>query len=165
MPICRALLTTCLALAAFAPAAIAVQTHAAKSDTPAPAAAAPAPNDKEVAATQRQLIELLRLSPTLTTVISHDPTLLANQDYVSRNNPELAAFLAAHPEVARNPEYFLFSHLPHEPGQPDEVLERTVWPDVYRAQNPPGQFEEFLRNLAPLLAFLGFLAVLTWMVR
>ena len=122
-------------------------------------------NDKDVAATQIELIRLLRLSPTLTTVVSHDPTLLANQDYVARNNPQLAAFLTAHPEVARNPEYFLFSRLPHEPGEPDEVLQRAVWPDVYRAQNRPGPFDDFLRNLSPLLAFLGFLAVLSWMVR
>lgn len=122
-------------------------------------------NDKDVAATQVELIRLLRLSPTLTTVVSHDPTLLANQDYVERNNPQLAAFLTAHPEVARNPEYFLFSHLPHEAGETDEVLERAVWPDIYRARDRPGPFEEFLHDLAPLLAFLGFLFVLTLMVR
>ena len=70
--------------------------------------APPILNDKDVAATQIELIRLLRLSPTLTTVVSHDPSLLSDQEYVSRNNPQLAAFLAEHPEVARNPEYFLF---------------------------------------------------------
>jgi hypothetical protein len=133
----------------------------------APAAPLPAPllNDKDVASTQTELIRLLRLSPTLTTVVSHDPSLLANQDYVAKNNPQLAAFLSAHPEVARNPEYYLFSHLPHEPGGPDEALERAVWPDVYRAQNNDTPFREFTHDLGPLLAFLGFLFVLFWMVR
>ena len=87
---------------------------AAQARTAAPPAApmaAPALNDKDVAATQSELIRLLRLSPTLTTVVSHDPSLLANQDYVARNNPQLAAFLAAHPEVARNPEFYLFTHM------------------------------------------------------
>src|ERR1700722_4085001 len=111
---------------------------------PRPAATTPsAPpmlNDKDVAATQTELIRLLRLSPTLTTVVSHDPSLLSNQDYVSRNNPQLAAFLAAHPDVARNPEFYLFSHLKQEPGQPDEALERAVWPDVYRSQERPSSF-------------------------
>jgi hypothetical protein len=122
-------------------------------------------NDKDVAATQTELIRLLRLSPTLTTVVSHDPSLLADQEYVARNNPQLAAFLAVHPEVSRNPEYFLFSHLNHENGQPDEALERAVWPDVYRSQGRPGPFDDFLRTLSPLLAFAGFLVVLAWMVR
>src|SRR5438270_1753827 len=85
--------------AAKAPAARHAQAAPAAQASPAPIAA-PAPNDKDVAETQEKLIELLRVSPTLTTVIARDPSLLANQEYVSRNNPQLAAFLAAHPEVA-----------------------------------------------------------------
>jgi len=141
---------------------------AAAQTRTAAAAAAPmatqALNDKDVAVTQTELIRLLRLSPTLTTVVSHDPSLLANQDYVARNNPQLAAFLIAHPEVARNPDFYLFTHM-HAEGQPDEALERAVWPDVYRAQDRPSPFGDFLRDLSPLLAFLGFLVVLTWMTR
>ncbi len=43
---------------------------------PARAAVPPAPlaSDKNLAATQEQLIELLRLSPTLTTVVARDPS-------------------------------------------------------------------------------------------
>jgi hypothetical protein len=110
---------------------------------------------------QSELIHLLRLSPTLTTVVSHDPSLLSNQEYVAKNNPQLAAFLAAHPEVARNPEFYLFSHLKHEDGQPDEALERAVWPDVYRTQNPTMPFERMWSDLVPLIAFAcGVVAVI-----
>jgi hypothetical protein len=151
MPIRRNLLTCCLAFAAFAPCAIALQAHPAKTAAPVPATAAPVPSDKEVAATQRQLIDLLRLSPTLTTVIAHDPSLLANQDYVSRNNPELAAFLAAHPEVARNPDFYLFTHMHAQDGSPDEALEREVWPEIYRMQSPRTGFDNFLSDLPPVL--------------
>jgi hypothetical protein len=133
--------------------------------TPPAAPAAQMLNNRDEKATQTELIQLLRLSPTLTTVISHDPSLLANQEYVAKNNPQLAAFLAAHPEVVRNPDFFLFSHLPHEQGEPDEVLERAVWPDVYRAQSNSGPLQEFTHDLSPLLAFLGFLVALTWMIR
>ena len=35
----------------------------------------------------------MKLSPTLTTVVAHDPSLLADQEYVSRNNPQLGQFL------------------------------------------------------------------------
>jgi hypothetical protein len=106
-----------------------------------------------VATTQTELIRLLRLSPRLTTVVSHDPSLLSNQEYVARNNPQLAAFLAAHPEVARNPEYYLFTHLNHENGQPDEALERAVWPDVYRSQPQMSSFDRVWGDTVPLLAF------------
>jgi hypothetical protein len=125
---------------------------------PAPASVgitAPAPNERDVAATQTELIRLLRLSPTLTTVVSHDPSLLSNTDYVAHNNPQLAAFLAAHPEVARNPEFYLFSHLKHEDGQADEALERAVWPDVYRSQGQNSSFERMWGDIVPLIAF-GF---------
>jgi len=126
----------------------------ATSPAPGPASsAAPAPNERDVAATQTELIRLLRLSPTLTTVVSHDPSLLSNPDYVARNNPQLAAFLTAHPEVARNPEFYLFSHLKHEDGQPDEALERAVWPDVYRSQGQPTSFERIWSDMVPLIAF------------
>jgi len=129
---------------------------ATPAPSPAPAAsAAPAPNERDVAATQTELIRLLRLSPTLTTVVSHDPSLLSNTDYVAHNNPQLAAFLAAHPEVARNPEFYLFSHLKHEDGQPDEALERAVWPDVYRSQGQNSSFERMWGDIVPLIAF-GF---------
>ena len=127
-----------------------------RSSTPASApvpSVEPVPNDHDVATTQTELIRLLRLSPRLTTVVSHDPSLLSNQEYVARNNPQLAAFLAAHPEVARNPEYYLFTHLNHENGQPDEALERAVWPDVYRSQPQMSSFDRVWGDTVPLLAF------------
>ncbi|MGA2251991.1 hypothetical protein [Terracidiphilus sp.] len=167
MPIRRNLLTCCLLLAAFAPCAIAVQTHPAKPAAPQPpaAVAAPVPSDKEVATTQRQLIELLRLSPTLTTVISRDPSLLANQDYVSRNNPQLAAFMATHPEIARNPDFYLFTHINAHDDSPDEALERAVWPEVYRMQAPRSGFDNFLSDLPPVLAMIAFVIAAGWIVR
>jgi hypothetical protein len=144
----------------FAGSGLAQQRPATTEKQPL-TAAAPVPNDGDVRSTQTELIRLLRLSPTLTTVISHDPSLLSNQEYVARNNPQLAAFLAAHPEVARNPEFYLFSHLKRDDGQPDEALEKAVWPDVYRAQNPPSSFDRVWSDLIPLLAFgCGLVAII-----
>ncbi|MFZ0744303.1 MAG: hypothetical protein WAM85_07840 [Terracidiphilus sp.] len=125
---------------------------------------APIPTDRDVAATQSELIKLLRLSPTLTTVVSHDPSLLSNQDYVAHNNPQLAEFLTTHPEVARNPEFYLFSHLNHEDGSPDEALERAVWPRLYQ-RNDSWSANDVLGPIAALLAFACFLVALTWLVR
>lgn len=153
------LLGSTLAIAQTRPA-----QRAMKTDTPA-AANAPAPTDKEVHEIQQRLIELLRLSPTLTTVVSRDPSLLADQAYVSRNNPQLADFLAAHPEVSRNPDYYLFTHMHPGDGSPDEALTREVWPDVYRAQPRRSGWDELLSNLAPVLALVSFLAAVVWGVR
>ena len=126
----------------------------AKAAAPVPAAApaGPAPTERDVASTQEQLIKLLRLSPTLTTVVARDPSLLSNQEYVARNNPQLADFLAAHPEVARNPDYYLFTHLNRDGGGPDEALERAVWPDlISRPARAHGTLDELLSDMAPTL--------------
>jgi ABC-type multidrug transport system fused ATPase/permease subunit len=156
----RILSAIALTVLMFASTGVAQQRPATPATGPV-ATPAPAPNEGDIRSTQTELIRLLRLSPTLTTVVSHDPSLLSNQEYVSRNNPQLAAFLAAHPEVARNPEFYLFSHLKHEDGQPDEALEKAVWPDVYRAQNPPSSFERVWSDLIPLLAFAcGLVAII-----
>lgn len=133
---------------------------------PEPAAGPMAPmTDKQVADIQHQLIDLLRLSPRLTTVVSHDPSLLADTDYVQRNNPQLADFLKAHPEVVRNPDYFLFTHLPPDAGGPDEALERAVWPDMNRFQYRRTGFDELLSDSPPLLAFVAFLVAAIWGIR
>lgn len=175
----RTLLSGCLVFLWAAPMALAQGAAPAPAKAPAPrhaqaapasnsspaSAVAPAPNEKDVAETQRKLIELLRLSPTLTTVIARDPSLLANEAYVSQKNPQLSAFLAAHPEVARNPDFYLFTHLNHQDGSPDEALERAVWPDVYRSRAPDSSMREIAHDIGPLLAFACFLGALVWGIK
>jgi hypothetical protein len=135
--------------------------------SPAPAVSAPAAapvSDSDLAATQKELIRLLRLSPTLTTVVSHDPTLLANQDYVSRNNPQLAQFLTSHPEIARNPEFYLFTRLRPDDGSPDQALEEAVWPELHpRASG--WNASDVIDPIAATLAFACFLSALVWLIR
>ena len=84
-------------------------------------------SDKDAASSQQELIRLLKLSPKLTTVVARDPSLLADQEYVTKNNPQLGQFLQGHPEIAKNPDFYLFSRLKENDGSPDQALERTVW--------------------------------------
>jgi hypothetical protein len=139
-----------------------------------PAATAPTNQDLQresdaMATTQDQLIKLLRLSPTLTNVVAYDPSLLSNQEYVSRNNPQLAQFLAAHPEIVRNPEFYLFTRLNGQGGRRDQVLQRAVWPEM--PQPSDQQYhgrpatEEFISDMPPVLAFACFLGALIWLIR
>ncbi len=80
--------------------------------TTQPAAAAPAPvpalpdNPVEARETRDQLMEVLRqYPPSLAEVLRLDPSLITSEQYVT-TYPGLAAFVARHPEVARNPAYF-----------------------------------------------------------
>jgi hypothetical protein len=138
----------------------------ARSSPPArPAAIAAAPvSERDLAVTQDQLIKLLRLSPTLTTVVSHDPTLLSDTDYVSRNNPQLAQFLVAHPEVTRNPDFYLFTHVHRDDGSSDQALERAVWPELIQTRDS-WSADDVVQPIALLLAFACFLGALTWFIR
>lgn len=159
----RAIFTASLISGILVAPALGAQARPAPA-APAAAAIQPPPTDQELQATQEQLIKLLRLSPTLTTVVEHDPTLLSNQEYVNRNNPQLGQFLASHPEVARNPEFYLFTHLNTEGGR-DDALERAVWPELDQRWHPPSASEQFLNNVVPFLVFLGILLALLWLTR
>jgi hypothetical protein len=126
---------------------------------------APLASDKDLAVTQEQLMKLLRLSPTLTTVVAHDPSLLANQDYVSRNNPQLAQFLLIHPEIVRNPDFYLFTHMDPEDHRRDQALERAVWPELQQTRREPPMLALFLSDLGPFLVFASILGALLWLIR
>ncbi len=168
------------------PGAVAVtsQTQPVKGHAPA---AAPVTSDQQVADLQQQLIKLLRLSPTLTDVVSIDPSLLADQPYVNRNNPELARFLSAHPEIARNPDFYLFSKLSLNPrDRRDQALRRAVWPDLvppapsrnewqqqyYAYQNTEAAQKERAENferekqeyILAALVFLCIFGALLWLI-
>jgi hypothetical protein len=147
----------------------AAETRPVAPVKPAPPAAAPAPSERDFADTQVQLIKLLRLSPTLTSVVAHDPSLLANQEYVSRNNPQLAQFLAAHPEIARNPEFYLFTRNDGQGGHRDQALQRAVWPEMTQSADQQWHgrpaSEEFISDLPPILGFACFLGALIWLIR
>jgi hypothetical protein len=133
---------------------------------PQQALAAPL-SDQDLATMQDQLLQLLRTSPKLTTVVARDPSLLADQEYVTRNNPQLAQFLVQHPEIARNPDYYLFTHLDSRGGRRDQALERAVWPDQNDNNGVPfnPNLHEVVGDVAGVLAFGSFLTALFWLVR
>jgi hypothetical protein len=138
----------------------------ARAAAPArPAAPIPAATEKDLAATQEQLIKLLRESPTLTTVVEHDPSLLSNQEYVRKNNPQLAQFLEAHPEIPLNPDYYLFTNLDNEDGHRDRALEHAVWPDLSHDSRPRPVFEVMINDGGPFVVLVFLSGVVLWLVR
>jgi len=161
--LCTSVAVAQTAAAPARPAAVARPAAAAQpSAQPAPTGAV---SDRELGNTQHELIRLLKLSPTLTTVVARDPSLLSNQEYVSKNNPQLAEFLLAHPEVARNPDFYLFTHVHMEDGSPDEALERAVWPELIPRERDSWGAEQVIEPISALLAFACFLGAVVWLTR
>ena len=119
-------------------------------------------SEKDVAAMQDQLLQLLRVSPTLAEVVAHDPSLLSNAEYVNRNNPELGIFLQAHPEIAKSPDFYLFNNLHGEHEQPAQVLERKLWPQMSQPDSS-GIDHELISDGIPFLVFLCMLGGLLWL--
>ena len=120
-------------------------------------------SEKDVAALQDQLLQLVRVSPTLAEVVARDPSLLSDKDYVTRNNPELGHFLEEHPEIAQNPDFYLFNNLHGRNEQPSATLERKLWPQLSDSQGS-GVEMEVVRNGAPLLVFVCILGALLWLI-
>jgi len=138
--------------------------HAQTPKAPAAPVEPIATTDTDVANTREELLRLLKISPTLTQVIAADPSLLANQDYVNRNNPELGRFLQAHPEVARNPDFYLFADLPHNVRSRGESLERRVWTGAPEPDRNSST-ERLMNDVGPFLVFLIFMGALIWLIR
>ena len=149
--------TSALAMAA-GPLAIA-QTH------PAAAPAAQVPSEKDVADAQEQFLHLLRLSPTMTAAVAADPSLLADQPYVDRSNPELAQFMASHPDIARNPEFYLFSSLDPSDRRRDKALQRVVWPDLTPAPYQRSAAADVVDKLTPIFVVPAVFLAFVWVIR
>jgi hypothetical protein len=121
-------------------------------------------SEQDVSETREHLLALLRITPTLTEVVAADPSLLANQEYVNHSNPELGKFLQDHPEVARNPDFYLFADLPGGAGRRSERLVRRTWKGEFHDQQDPLSLQ-FLRSIGPFFIFPMFLGTLIWLIR
>jgi hypothetical protein len=136
--------------------------QAPRSAQPAAAPGAPQMSEKDLVAMQDELLQLLRVSPTLAEVVEHDPSLLSNAEYVNRNNPELGQFLQVHPEIAKNPDFYLFNNLHPEHEEPAQVLERKLWPQISQPESS-GIDRELVSDGIPFLVFLCILGALLWL--
>lgn len=137
---------------------------AAQTSHPSTAAATEQMSQKDVADMQDQLLQMLRVTPTLAEVVSRDPSLLGNADYVNRYNPALERFLEAHPQIAQNPDFYLFNNLHGQNEQPSETLERKLWPDVAHRQQEDPPNRAFIEYGLPFLVFLCVLGALLWLI-
>ena len=133
----------------------------------APAGVTPpalAVSPQELGETQQRLMQLLRVTPALAEVVASDPSLLADQQYVAKSNPELAAFLEQHPEIGRNPSFWLFSELKSPQQQYYEILQPKQGFVPPRNANSDA-FEAMMSNLAPMVVMVVLFCALAWIIR
>jgi hypothetical protein len=147
-----------LAVAMAAPST--VRAQAPVQDQTAAAAASP----QDLGATQQRLMQLLRVTPTLAEVVASDPSLLADQQYVAKSNPELAAFLQQHPEIGRNPSFWLFSELRSPQQERYRVLEPKRGFVPVRGGGGEG-FDRAMNSVAPVIVMIVLLCTLAWIIR
>jgi hypothetical protein len=100
--------------------------------------------------TRQRLQQLLRqYPPAVGEVLQRDPSLLNRPDYLAPY-PALVAFLQQHPEIARNPSFFLGGFEFYEPRQQDRALE---------------MFRAILDGISVAAVGGAFLGVFVWLVR
>jgi hypothetical protein len=140
-------------------AALTAQTT--RPGPPAPAAppavqpAAPA-LESDARQVREQLREvLLKYPPDLGRILKMDPTMMTNQQYLAQY-PVLAQFLAAHPEIVRNPGfYFEFVRLTSDYTEPP--MDRT---------DRAFQMWRGFMEAAGVLVIMGVVsAMIAWLVR
>lgn len=103
--------------------------------------------------TREELYQLLeKYPPALGRVLKLDPTLMATESYLAPY-PALAAFLARHPEVARNSAYFL---------ERVSVGDRSIVPD--RESMRRREMAEMLAGVGAFIIILVVITFVTWLV-
>jgi hypothetical protein len=139
--------TLILLVLAISPAGLAAQ------ERPVPPAPQPTPIFQETASaleTREQLVRLLRQHPpAVGEVLERDPSLLTRADYLAPY-PVLWAFLQKHPEIARNPSFFLGDFRYYEPGPRNPSLE---------------MFQMILAGTGVVMGVSALLGVFVWVVR
>ena len=107
-------------------------TTATTTTTTAAAPAAPAapPSFSDLESSREQLREVLHsLPPEVGRVLKLDMSLWTNQSYLN-NYPQLATFVAQHPEVARNPQYYTRGLWIPTDEAPQETAGVRMWRDM-----------------------------------
>jgi hypothetical protein len=132
----RRMMTAVAMVAAVAASAVAQESEtAAQTETTAPAAATAtaAPGAPAAYGDSNETREVLRgvlakYPPQVSRVLKIDPALFTNAAYLA-NYPELAAFVAAHPEVTHSPAFFMEGvWIPTD--MPPESASERMWRDM-----------------------------------
>lgn len=147
---------------ALGPADAGAQPGAVQTPLPLSSQAPPQPDQRDAATTREQLHALLREHPpAVWAVLQLDPSLLGSETYLAPY-PRLAQFVGQHPEIARNPSYFLGSL-----GAP--VLSRSgalfLTNQLNRDRQASDMIPEVLAGAAVFIVAVTFLVIVGSLLR
>ncbi len=126
--------------------------QAAKSAAAVQLQTSPIVEQPDAQRTREELSALLeRYPPALRSVLALDPSLLGNQPYLALY-PALVSFLNAHPEIARNPSFYLG-------GGPGGRLNQD------RAEQTLNMWRDVLGGLAVFTGMGMAIGLLVWLIR
>jgi hypothetical protein len=136
-----------LAVLALTTAGLAAQERPA---TPTPTQVPVFQETADARTTRDQLMSILRQHPpAVGEVLQRDPSLLTRADYLAPY-PVLWAFLQKHPEISRNPSFFLGEFRYYEPRPQDRPVE---------------MFQMVLAGTGVAMGIAALLGVFVWVVR
>jgi len=109
--------------------------------------------DPDAERTRKEFMSLLqRYPPALGRVLKLDPALLSNQGYLAPY-PNLVSFLSQHPDIARNPTYFLEDvAASYGYREPQTTSGERMW-------------ERLLDAMGFVIIFGGLVSLFAWLVR
>jgi hypothetical protein len=139
------LLIACVMLAVTPAGAQGPQTPEAKTPTPVP-------DMGNAFQTRQNFQQLLRqYPPFLSEVFQLDPSLLTNEAFLS-SYPNLSSFLAQHPEIRRNPSFFVGNLYQNRRAETPEARSLDL-------------MQNFMAGIAALAVAITFVTVLCWIFK
>lgn len=149
----RRILCLLLTLGILAPAAPA---GAQPSGSVQPAAPEPPSDPRTTRESFREV--LLQYGPALGRILRSDPTLMTNAEYLA-TYPAAAAFIQAHPEVVRDPGYFLATF--EQYGSSDDLLT----PEQRNQIEAVRMWRNTMEGFIFFLVFVTITLTLVWLIR
>jgi hypothetical protein len=148
-----AALTFATALLSFAPVPLVAQTQPQPpAPPPGSQVAAPAGDVRNAQELRQEFREVLNRYPrSVGSILRLDPTLFGDAGYLA-SYPELAEFVARHPEVARNAEYYLAGYASGTATRDPNAQAMEV-------------FRNFLEGITIVLVIATIAAALLWLIR
>jgi hypothetical protein len=132
----------------------------ALSAQPGPTTPVTSPRPEAIAASDKDARDvrerfaavLTRFPPEVGRILKMDPTMLGNPQYVGQY-PALQQFLAAHPEVLRNPSFYLQVVRPFEDSRPTDPQSRAL-----------AMWEGFVESISVFAVLVFVSGMVAWLV-
>ncbi|HET9373305.1 MAG TPA: hypothetical protein VFO19_23745, partial [Vicinamibacterales bacterium] len=119
------------------------------------------PDTADAQATREAFREILRsYPPALSRILRLDPQLMANDAYLAPY-PSVAQFLKTHPEILRNPSFYI----PNITDSYDGATWRETTPEQEARRQVLNMWENTLAGIMAFMVFIVVTLTLVWILR